>query len=77
MSIETTRARAAADAAERDWKLHRRECAQCTRAHRSHKPAESCGQGTTLRGDYRKAVRDLAANVQLDKQPSIGQGALF
>jgi hypothetical protein len=77
VSIETTRARIAADAAERDWKSHRQQCAECTRARRSRRPAESCDRGGALRGDWRKAVRDLAANVALDKQPSSGQTVLF
>ena len=77
MSLQTTLARAEALECERRWRDHKANCPVCTRAVRSRRWAEMCGEGGRLRRDWKETVVILAHERKLDRQPAPGQTTLF
>lgn len=77
MSYQTTMARAEAAAAESAWRAHLRDCATCSAASRSRKPAATCPAGRQLDSDRRGPQAELARQCQLDTAPIDGQGELW
>jgi hypothetical protein len=76
-SMETTLARAAATAAEADWKGHHGQCPRCTRAVRGRQWGDLCRFGAEYRAAHLAAAAELRRNRELDKQPAPDQKALF
>jgi hypothetical protein len=76
-SRETTEARAAARAAEANWKAHHGSCPRCTRAVRSRQWDDLCRWGSDIYQEHRNAKTELARNRRLDKLPAPDQEALF
>jgi hypothetical protein len=76
-SMETTLARAAATAAEADWKGRRGQCPRCTRAARGRQWDDLCRFGTEYRAAHLAAAAGVRRNRELDKQPAPDQGTLF
>jgi hypothetical protein len=77
VSMETTLARAEAQAAERDWRNHRLWCSRCSAEARSRHWDQLCNAGAFKFADHQAAQRALAKNRRLDKLPSPDQAPLF
>ena len=77
MSLETTLARAEANAREQAWKAHKRECPRCSAAAGARKWDELCPAGLACHDCLVIARRELAENRKLDKMPSPDQEALL
>jgi len=77
MSLETTLARAEANAREQAWKAHKRECPQCSIAAGRRQWAALCPAGACARDAHQEAQGELAESRRLDKLPSPDQEALF
>ena len=77
MSRETTEARAAARAAEANWRSHHHGCPRCTRAVRACRWDDLCKSGEQYRGVFLDAQAELKWNREQDKLPAPDQEALF
>lgn len=71
MSLETTLARAEANALEADRKAHKAVCPKCSRRR------ERCRIGEQVFVSMKDALAELSRQRQADKQLVPGQGVLF
>jgi hypothetical protein len=76
VSLETTTARIAAQAADGEWRRHLAGCPPCTQSRRS-RAIEPCPDGRVLLLAARDANAKFAAQLDLDRQPLPGQEPLF
>ena len=77
MSLQTTLARAEADAADGIWQRHRKTCHVCGPVARKRQYDQLCPDGKAALQD-RNDLRDAAEReALLDKQPMPGQDAMF
>jgi hypothetical protein len=77
MSLETTLARAEADAAAEDWRLHKRHCPRCAHRARIREWQWLCPEGMKTRDANVAAMARLAEERRLDRLPSPDQERLF
>lgn len=77
MSLQTTIARGALDAAQAAERGHLQHCATCRRAANRRRPAERCAQGRQLRADVTETGKALRAEQAADKAPVAGEVPLF
>jgi hypothetical protein len=76
-TLDTRRARWAAEQAAGQDREHLHHCVTCTRAARLRKVTERCPEGLKLAGARRTTADRLRTERELDKLPPPGQAALF